>query len=96
MLFNLSAFCLFVSVTFVHLSKLAMELVSKSLNLTLLIGEVVVSSDMSSRCPLVLCRHVPKVDLVVFNLLGFDIILDIDWLSQHYTCINFHSWMVSF
>lgn len=34
--------------------------------------------------------------LSFFNLLGFDIILGIDWLSQYYAYINYFSQTISF
>lgn len=87
---------LLVLAMFACLSKLAIEPLLDSLNVALLTGEVVVSSKVASECPLVLCGHVLEVDLVVFNLLGFDIVLSMDWLSQHYACINYFSQKVSF
>lgn len=49
-----------------------------------------------SGCPLDLGGKVFEVDLIVFNLLGFDIILRMNWLFRHYTSINSRSWVVSF
>lgn len=57
---------------------------------------MVVCSKEVSRCPLVLCKHVLEANLEEFNLLGFDIILKMDWLSYNYVCINCHSQIVNF
>lgn len=64
--------------------------------MALLIGKVVVCSKVAIGCPLVLCRHVLEVNLIVFNLLEFDIILGMYWLFQHYSCINCFRQTVSF
>lgn len=96
MLFDLGTSRLFVSAMFARLSKLATELFSKSFGIMLSMGDVVVYSKVVIGYPLMLCGHVLEVDLMVFNILRSDIILRMDWLSQHYACINFHSWTVSF
>lgn len=65
-----------------------MKPLSKSLSVALLTGEVVVCSKVMIGCLLVFCGHVLEDDLEVFKLLEFDIILGMNWLSRHYTCIN--------
>lgn len=95
-LFNLDDSHSFISTMFAHLSKLATKPLSESLNVTLLMGDMVVCSKVVLGNPLVLCRHVLETNLIVFNLLGFDIILGMGWLSRHYACINYHSRTFSF
>lgn len=94
--FDYGISCLFVSATFACLSKLAMKLLLSSLGVALPMRDVILCSRIASRYLHVLCRHVLEVDLVDFNLLEFDIILDMDWLSQHYACIGWFSQAVSF
>lgn len=91
-LFDSCRSCLFVSTTFVSLSKLAMELLSNSLGVALSMGDVVLCSKVAYKRLLVLCIHFLKVDLVVW----FDIILSRDWLSRHYACIDCFNQMVNF
>lgn len=73
-----------------------MEPLLESLGVVLLIGEVVVCSKVMIECQLVLYKYVLKVYFVVFNLLGLDIILEMDWFSQHYACINCYNQIDSF
>jgi hypothetical protein len=40
-------------------------------------------------CPIVIEGRKPPAILVVFKMLGFDVILGMDWLSKHYASINF-------
>lgn len=61
--------------TFARLSKFAMELLSKSLGVSLPIVDGVVYSMVAMGCLLVICIHVLEADHMVFNL------LKMDWLS---------------
>lgn len=78
--FDLGALCSFVSATFAYLSELVIESLLDSLGIALLTGDGVVCYKVASIYPLELCEHVLEDDLVVFNLLGFNIILSMDWL----------------
>lgn len=77
-LFDSDALYSFFLATFVHLSKLVMEPLLKSLSVVLLIGKVVVCSMVAIGCPLVLCTHVLEANLLVFKLLEFVIIMGIN------------------
>lgn len=41
-------------------------------------------------CPISIEGRMLLTNHVVFKMLGFDVILDIDWLSRHYTSIDYH------
>lgn len=69
-----------------HLSKFTTEALLESLSVALPMGKLVVCSKVATRCLLALCRYV--LFLVVLKLLKFDIILSMNWLSQHYAYIN--------
>lgn len=58
-----------------------MEPLSNSLGVSLLTKDVVVCPKIAYGYLLMLCEHVLEVNLVVFNLVEFDIILVMDWLS---------------
>lgn len=67
----------FTSIMFSLLNKLDMEPLLESLGVVLLTGEVVVCFKVTE-CQLVLYSYILKVYFVVFNLLGLDIILEMD------------------
>lgn len=58
--------------------------------------EVIVCSKVALGYPLDLGGKVLEADLIVFNLIGFDIIMGMDWLFRHYTSINCQSQVVNF
>lgn len=35
-------------------------------------------------------------DLIVFGMLGFNVILEMDWLFRHFATIDYHSRIVTF
>ncbi|XP_057951020.1 uncharacterized protein LOC131145859 [Malania oleifera] len=53
-------------------------------------GSIVVSSKVISDFPLEIYERVLPVNLIVFDMHGFDIILEMDWLSTNYASIDYH------
>jgi hypothetical protein len=51
-------------------------------------GDVVTCRKMVVDCPIVIIDRVLPANLAVFHMLGFDIILGMDWLSKFYAQIN--------
>jgi len=47
-------------------------------------------------CPIVIEGRKPPAILVVFKMLGFDVILGLDWLSKHYASIDCQEKVVTF
>lgn len=47
-------------------------------------GKTVSCTKVVADCPLEMGRFNVEVDLIAFNVLGFDIILGMYWLFQHY------------
>lgn len=79
-MFNSEASQSFISVTFFWMNNLIMKPLQQSLVIVLRTGEVVVRLKVDLGYLLVLDENVLEANLKVFNLLGFDIILGIDWL----------------
>ena len=75
---------------------LVTEPLPKSLVVALPNGEVVWCSKVALSCPLNFDERFLDADLVVFKLLGFDIILGIDWLYRYSASINYKSRVISF
>jgi hypothetical protein len=69
-----------VSATFAWMCNLVTEPLSQSLVVALPNGEIVCCSKVALGCPLVFGERTLEADLIVFKLLGFDIILGMDWL----------------
>lgn len=65
----------FAFTTFAHIYNLIIEPLQQFLVVELPIGGVVVYSNVALGCLLVLSGSMSKTDLVIFNLLGFNIIL---------------------
>ena len=48
------------------------------------------------RCPVLVEDREFPVDLVLLNVIDFDVILGMDWLSQHYATLDYHSKVLIF
>jgi hypothetical protein len=51
-------------------------------------GDVVTCRKFIKNCPIVIGNRVLPANLAVFQMLGFDIILGMDWLSKYYANID--------
>ena len=51
---------------------------------------------MLPSCDVQVCGVTLHADLIVLNMIDFDIILGIDWLALYHACINCHGKQVSF
>jgi hypothetical protein len=54
-----------------------------------LVGNTIMCKHLVEDCPIVIEGRTPPAILVVFKMLGFDVILGMDWLLKHYASINF-------
>ncbi|XP_035542779.1 uncharacterized protein LOC118345010 [Juglans regia] len=95
-LFDSGASRSFVSTTFARMCNLVTEPLPQSLVVALPNGEMVCCSKIALGCPLDFGERTLDADLIVFKLLGFDIILGMDWLYQYYANIDCRSRVISF
>lgn len=95
-LFDSGASRSFVSTTFARMCNLVTEPLPQSLVVALPNGEMVCCSKIALGCPLDFGERTLDADLIVFKLLGFDIILGMDWLYQYYANIDCRSQVISF
>ncbi|XP_035546655.1 uncharacterized protein LOC118348672 [Juglans regia] len=95
-LFDSGASRSFVSTTFARMCNLVTEPLRQSLVVALPNGEMVCCSKIALGCPLDFGERTLDADLIVFKLLGFDIILGMDWLYQYSANIDCRSRVISF
>ncbi|KAF5465159.1 hypothetical protein F2P56_015188 [Juglans regia] len=95
-LFDSGASQSFVSATFARMCNLVTEPLSQSLVVTLPNGEMVWCSKVALGCPLDFGGRTLDADLIVFKLLGFDIILGMDWLYCYSANIDCRSRIIGF
>lgn len=79
----------FISSDFMH--KMKNILTSRSYEQAIIIpsGEVLTFGQEVWGCPLDFCRYVIKMDLLVLEIVEFDIILSMVWFSTCHATINF-------
>ncbi|XP_035545519.1 uncharacterized protein LOC118348279 [Juglans regia] len=95
-LFDSGASQSFVSATFVRMCNLVTEPLPQSLVVALPNGEIVCCSKVALGCPLDLGGRTLDADLIVFKLLGFDIILGMDWLYRYSANIDCRRRVIGF
>ncbi|XP_035549700.1 uncharacterized protein K02A2.6-like, partial [Juglans regia] len=95
-LFDSGASQSFVSATFARMCNLVTEPLPQSLVVALPNGEIVCCSKVALGCPLDLGGRTLDADLIVFKLLGFDIILGMDWLYRYSANIDCRSRVIGF
>jgi hypothetical protein len=53
------------------------------------IGSTILCTSVVKNCPILVEGHVMPMNLIVFEMSGFDIILGMDWLSKCHACIDY-------
>jgi hypothetical protein len=78
----------FVSIVFVRLSRLVVRTLEPSLAVTTPVGKTVVCKHVVCECPISICGRVLPANLVVLPMFSYDVILKIDWLTNHSAIID--------
>lgn len=86
----------FVSTTFAKISIIHVKAMQEKIFVVLQNREIVFYIKMVANYPLEISRVIMKADLIVLNLLGFDVILGMDYLFRNFTSINCRQWTVTF
>jgi hypothetical protein len=86
--FDLGATHSFVSIVFVRLSRLVVRTLKPSLAVTTPVGKTVVCKRVVCECPISICGRVLPANLVVLFMFSYDVILEIDWLTNHSAIID--------
>ncbi|KAF5477291.1 hypothetical protein F2P56_003941, partial [Juglans regia] len=95
-LFDSGASQSFVSATFARMCNLVIKPLPQSLVVALPNGEIVCCSKVALGCPLDFGGRTLDADLIVFKLLGFDIILGMDWLYRYSANIDCRRRVIGF
>jgi hypothetical protein len=82
-LFDSGATHSFISSTYVKLCNLSTRPLEQNINVSTPVGSVVTCRKCVKNCPILLGGRTLRAKLAVFGILGFDIILDMDWLSRY-------------
>ena len=78
-----------------HLLDIPVEILDVGMQVTSSFGETVMVRRLYRRCPLEVQGHVFAVDLIELPFYGFDLILGMDWLSEHKAVVNCETKRVS-
>ena len=87
-LFDSGASHSFVSSSFVKAHDMKMNVGTHEWHVRIPTGETQVSRAVCKRCPLTLSYLKMPADLLVMEMNDFDIILGMDWLSEHHAFID--------
>ena len=87
-LFDSGATHSFVSPSFALCLDMRFNMLNSSLTLLTLIGEVYLINRFLSRCEVCIEDEILLVDLVELEILKFDVILSMDWLSAHHAVLD--------
>ena len=87
-LFDSGASHSFVASSFVKTHNMKMNIGNHEWHVRIPTGETQVSRAVCKRCPLTLSDLKMPADLVVMEMKDFDIILGMDWLSEHHAFID--------
>ena len=82
-LFDSGATHSFISSTYVNLCNLSTRPLEQNISVSTLVGSVVTCRKCVENCPILLGGRTLPAKLAVFGILGFDIILGMDWLSRY-------------
>ena len=72
-----------------YLLDIPVEVLDVGVVVTSSLGETVTVRRLYKRCPLEVQGHVFEVDLMDLSFHGFDLILGVDWLTEHRAVVEF-------
>jgi hypothetical protein len=87
-LFDFGATHSFILSTYVKLCSMITQPLNQNIIVSTLVGDVVTCRKFAKDYPIVIEGRVLPTNLTLFHMLGFDIILGIDWLSKYYAEID--------
>jgi hypothetical protein len=87
-LFDSSAMHSFISSTYVKLCGMTTQPLNQNIIVSTPTGDVFTCRKFIKNCPIIIGDRVLPANLAVFQMLGFDIILGMDWFSKYYANID--------
>jgi hypothetical protein len=88
MLFDSSATHSFVSATYAKLCNMSMEPLRQNITVVTPVGKFLLCSKTVVDCSIIIAKRTLLANLVVFEMVGYDVILGMNWLSKHHAHIN--------
>jgi hypothetical protein len=86
----------FVSATYVKLCSMSMEPLRQNITVVTPVGKSLLCSKVVVNCSIIIGGRTLLANLVVFEMVGYDVILGMDWLSKHHAHINFQRKEITF
>ena len=86
----------FVSISFASSLDMHISTMDFDLIVATPMGNSVVTSRMLKNCPVMIDYREIPINLVLFNLQDFDVILGMDWLASYHSFVNFFGKQVTF
>jgi hypothetical protein len=87
-LFDSGATHSFVSATYAKICNMCFEPLRQNITVATPVGDSLICSKVVEDCPISIGRRILLANLVVFKMLGYDVILGMDWLSKHHASID--------
>ena len=95
-LFDAGATHSFVSKKFSILLNRSYELLESPLTIVTPVGKTMIVSQILRACSVNLRDRLVFANLILLDIEDYDVILGIDWLSQHHACMNYFDKTFSF
>jgi len=95
-LFDPGATYSFISSSYVKLCRVNTEPLEQNICVATLVGDTVTCKMYVGNCPIVIEGRVLPAKLAVFGMMGFDVILGMDWLSKYDANMNFRRKEITF
>jgi hypothetical protein len=89
-LFDSGATHSFISLSYVKLCRLSTEPLEQNICVATPVGDTITCKKCVDKCPIVIEGRTLLAKLAVFSMLGFDVILGMDWLSKYKANIGCH------
>jgi hypothetical protein len=87
-LFDSGATHSFVSATYAKICNMCFEPLRQNITVATPVGDFLICSKVVRDCPISIGGRILLANLVVFKMLGYDVILGMDWLSKHHASID--------
>jgi hypothetical protein len=87
-LFDSGATHSFVSATYAKICNICFEPLRQNITVATPVVDSLICSKVAEDCPISIGGRILLANLTVFKMLGYDVILGMDWLSKHHASID--------
>ncbi|XP_070055328.1 uncharacterized protein [Nicotiana tomentosiformis] len=81
----------YVSSLFAHFLDIPCESLGTPIYVSTSVGNSVVVDQIYRSCVVTFCGYETRADLLLLDMIDFDVILGMDWLSPHHTILDYHA-----